>query len=141
MKLANELGDGHTFTNVVSMCLKIYIYIYIYDYKNLNLNFFSQVINFISLIDAGDVDGVSKLLSQNVGLNPLEGAIMEMEYIPLFCAVEKGDCEIMELLLKADADPNIQGMMTRGIFIEHLPPLGLAARCAVSYKSYGVFEK
>ena len=108
-----------------------------FSHKSLNLNFCLQVIKLISLIDAGDVDGVSKLLSQKVGLNPPKGVTLEIKYIPLFCAVEKGDCVIMELLLKAGADPNIKGIRTIGEQTEHLPPLGLAAR----HKSYGVFKK
>ena len=112
-----------------------------FSHKSLNLNFCLQVIKLISLIDAGDVDGVSKLLSQKVGLNPPKGVTLEIKYIPLFCAVEKGDCVIMELLLKAGADPNIKGIRTIGEQTEHLPPLGLAAHRAASDKSYGVFEK
>ena len=100
-----------------------------------------QVIILNSLIDSGDLGGVSELLSQNVALNPKEGIILDIRDIPLFNAVHRGDCRMVELLTKEGADPNIRGKSTDGKTTEHLQPLILAARRVVSDRSYGVFEK
>ena len=100
-----------------------------------------QVIKLNSLIDNGDVDGVSKLLSQNVALNPKKGADLNILHIPLFRAVHRGDCRIIELLFKGGADPDIEGKVTYGSVTERFPPLVFAARQAVSDKAYDVFEK
>ena len=94
-----------------------------------------------SRIGNGDLDGISDLLSQNVGLNPREGVILDIKHIPLFRAVEKDDCRIVELLLKTGADPNILGMRTKPLINMHIPPLHLAVKHAVYDKSYSIFEK
>ena len=92
-----------------------------------------------SLIDAGDLEGVSDLLSHNVGLNPGKGVILNIKHIPLFHAVHIGDCRVVEMLIKAGADPNIRGKRKRWLK-EYLHILVFAAREAAADKSYSAFE-
>ena len=93
-----------------------------------------------SLIDAGDLEGVSDLLSTNVGLNPGKGVNLNIKHIPLFHAVHIGDCRVVEMLIKAGADPNIWGKRNKGRFKEYLHILAYAAHQADAEKSYSAFE-
>ena len=102
--------------------------------------FCSQVIRLNSLIDAGDLEGVSDLLSHNVGLNPEKGVYLNIKHIPLFHAVHTGDCRVVEMLIKAGADPNIRGKRSIRRFKEYLHILVYAARQAANGKSYSAFE-
>ena len=70
-----------------------------------------------------------------------EGVTLDIKHIPLFHAVQRCDYRIVELLLKAGANPDIRGKTFREGLREYSEPLVLTVRQAVSDKSYGVFEK
>ena len=82
----------------------------------------------LDMIGKGVVDEISQMLSQGVALNPEKGVDIDTTIIPLFHALDhaRGNYRIVEMLLQAGADPNIQWAATFRRIKMHLSPLAKA---------------